>query len=69
MQKPVLFENATPNPANLESLQEGLGWLNSYLEGQSYVTGSDVTIADHALLATASSIEASGNAVLIGLNC
>jgi len=57
---PVAFHGAAKDPAALASLQEALGWLDASLKGRLYACGDDVTIADHALAASVSTIKASG---------
>lgn len=49
-----------PDPAKLESLHEALGWLNKFLMEYTFAAGNKVTIADHCLISTVSSIEALG---------
>jgi len=57
---PVMFSGAEVDPAKLEKLQEALGYLNGFLEGQEYATGDVITIADHALAASVSTFKAGG---------
>jgi len=57
---PVMFSGATVDPSKLEKVQEALGYLNGYLEGNTYAIGGDITIADHALAATVSTFKAAG---------
>lgn len=38
-----------------ETLFEALGWLNGFLEGQDYVAGNNLTLADLSTLTTISS--------------
>jgi len=58
---PVLFRGQeTPDPEKLTKVHEALGWLNSWLEGKKYITGDNVTVADHSLVATISTFDASG---------
>merc|ERR1711915_32582 len=58
---PVLFRGANkPDPEKLEKLQEALGWLNGFLEGDDYAVGNSVTVADHTLVASVSTFEAAG---------
>lgn len=58
---PVLFRGQEkPDPEKLEKLHEALGWLNMWLEGKSYISGDNVTVADHSLVATVSTFVATG---------
>jgi len=58
---PVLFRGQeTPDPEKLTKVHEALGWMNSWLEGKKYITGDNVTVADHSLVATISTFDASG---------
>ncbi|KAF2361042.1 Glutathione S-transferase C-terminal [Trinorchestia longiramus] len=57
---PSVCEGAAVNPDKLTALVEALGWLDGYLDGNDYIAGSDITIADHALVATVSTIVATG---------
>uniref|UniRef100_T1GJZ4 GST C-terminal domain-containing protein n=1 Tax=Megaselia scalaris TaxID=36166 RepID=T1GJZ4_MEGSC len=45
-----------------QKLEEALGFLNTFLEGQTYVAGDNLTIADISILATVSTF------VLTGIN-
>lgn len=56
-----MFQSSAIDPSKLEKLQEALGWLNSYLDGHNYLTGSSITIADHAVVASVSTFDAAGN--------
>ncbi|XP_050739352.1 glutathione S-transferase 1-like isoform X2 [Eriocheir sinensis] len=49
-----------PDPANLEKLKEALGWLNRFLTEYTFAAGNKVTIADHCLISSVSTIEAIG---------
>lgn len=55
---PQIFDSLPENPENYRRMEEGLSILNSFLEGQLYVTGDMVTIADIALVSTIASYEA-----------
>ncbi|CAL4124569.1 unnamed protein product [Meganyctiphanes norvegica] len=58
---PVVFRGQEkPEPEKLEKAMEALGWMDSWLEGKSYITGDNVTVADHSLVATVSTIVAAG---------
>ncbi|KAG0713704.1 Glutathione S-transferase 1, isoform C [Chionoecetes opilio] len=45
------------NPEKLERLQEALGWLDGFINGHKFVAGDNITVADHTLLATVSTIK------------
>ena len=57
MQYPVLFRGEEFNPDKLARLQEALGWLDGFLSGHKFAVGNNITIADHTLLATVSTIQ------------
>jgi glutathione S-transferase len=41
----------------LEKLENAFSILDNFLEGQTWVAGNNITIADYAIVATVSSIE------------
>ena len=51
----------------LEKLQEAFNILNNILEGQTWVAGNNITIADYAILASVTSLEVSLYQALINL--
>lgn len=53
---PVLFRGEELNPQKLERLHEALAWLDGFLSGRKFAAGSNITIADHTLLATVSTV-------------
>ncbi|GJQ66646.1 hypothetical protein Trydic_g4615 [Trypoxylus dichotomus] len=58
---PVLYLGEIEIPDELRApLDEALGFLDVFLEGNNFVTGNTVTIADYALAASVSSIVAVG---------
>lgn len=40
----------------MERVQEALCWLDGFLSGNKFAAGDNITIADHTLLATVSTI-------------
>ncbi|XP_059616538.1 uncharacterized protein LOC132261656 [Phlebotomus argentipes] len=58
---PILALGATEMPKDKrEKVFKILGNLNAFLEGQKYVAGSELTVADLALLSTMAGLQASG---------
>ncbi|CAL4151275.1 unnamed protein product [Meganyctiphanes norvegica] len=49
---PPAFKGQQPDHSLLEPVREACGWLDSWLEGKDYVTGSNVTVADFSLIAS-----------------
>nr|CAD7456813.1 unnamed protein product [Timema tahoe] len=56
--KPILFSGDPPDSADLEKIKESLGFLDQFLVGLSWSAGEDITIADYALIATVSNVQA-----------
>jgi len=50
-------EADTYDPAQYEKLTEAFQIMNNFLEGQDYVTGDNLTIADLALVASVTTAE------------
>ncbi|XP_064119720.1 glutathione S-transferase 1-like [Macrobrachium nipponense] len=57
---PVLFQGKEPDPANLEKVEEALKWLNDILKEYPWTAGNKMTVADFCLVATVSTMNASG---------
>lgn len=57
---PQIFAKAPANPEKLKPLEDALGFLNTFLEGQTYVAGDHLTLADISLVATVSTIDIVG---------
>lgn len=57
---PQVFAKAPANPENLKKLEDALGFLETFLQGQTYVAGDSLTVADITLLATVSSLDVAG---------
>ncbi|NP_001036974.1 glutathione S-transferase 1-1-like [Bombyx mandarina] len=56
---PQVFAGAPADKAKNEKVQEALQLLDKFLEGQKYVAGPNLTVADLSLIASVSSLEAS----------
>lgn len=48
------FQNREQDPEQLKKAEEALGFLNTFLEGNTYVAGDRLTIADISILASLS---------------
>lgn len=57
---PVVIGNEKPNPDKLAKIHDALALLDQYLEGHFFAVSNRVTIADHTLVATVSSMVAAG---------
>ncbi|KAL5283276.1 GstD1.2 family protein [Megaselia abdita] len=51
---PQVMQKVSADPEKLKKVEEALGFLNIYLEGQTYVTGEKLTIADLSIFSTLS---------------
>jgi len=51
---PQIFAGAPADPAKLEKCNEALGYLETFLEGQNYVAGNSLTVADLVLATSVS---------------
>ena len=60
MQVPVMQQNKKPSSESLGKIHEALVLLELYLDGHFFAVGNRMTIADFALVATVSSMEAIG---------
>jgi glutathione S-transferase len=58
-QDPVFFAGQESQPEKLEKINEALGYLNLFLEGQNWVAGDSMTIADISLVVSVSNSEVS----------
>ncbi|XP_034116462.1 glutathione S-transferase D2-like [Drosophila albomicans] len=52
---PQFQKKAPADPELFKKVEDALGFLNAFLEGQKYVAGDSFTVADTAILATISS--------------
>ncbi|KAL5277830.1 GstD1.2 family protein [Megaselia abdita] len=57
---PQIMAKAPADPEKLKKLEEALGFLNTFLEGQSYVAGDNLTIADLSIFASVSTFYSAG---------
>ncbi|KAJ6647487.1 Glutathione S-transferase 1, isoform C [Pseudolycoriella hygida] len=57
---PQIFAKAPANPENFKKMEEAVGFLNTFLEGQTYAAGDSLTLADITLVATISSYDLAG---------
>ncbi|XP_017474960.1 PREDICTED: glutathione S-transferase 1-1-like [Rhagoletis zephyria] len=57
---PIARDKQPPVPESLTKLQGQLEFLNTFLEGQTYVANNSMSIADFTLLASVASFEATG---------
>jgi|GEM_PF-6097902 len=55
-----MFGGAPLDASKQEKLEQALEFLNTFLEGQNWAAGANLTIADLALVASISTIEAVG---------
>ncbi|GBP40295.1 Glutathione S-transferase D1 [Eumeta japonica] len=55
---PQLFGGESADPKKLEKIEDALKLLDGFLDGQKYVAGSNLTVADLSLVASVSSFEA-----------
>jgi len=53
----VIFGGQEAQPEKLEKITEALGFLNQFLQGQDWVAGDGMTIADISLVVTVSDSE------------
>lgn len=49
-----IFAKQPANPETLKKVEDAFGFLNTFLEGQTYAAGDSLTLADISLLATVS---------------
>jgi glutathione S-transferase len=56
----VFFAGQEPQPDKVKRITEALGYLNVFLEGQDWVAGDSMTIADICLVVSVSNSEVNG---------
>ncbi|KAJ4433657.1 hypothetical protein ANN_15967 [Periplaneta americana] len=54
---PIIYEGKSPDPANVAAFGQPLEFLEKFLEGNEWVAGNDITIADYSLGVTVSHLE------------
>ena len=54
---PQIFAKAPADPEAFKKIETAFDFLNTFLEGNTYVAGDSLTVADIALLATVSTFE------------
>ena len=45
-----MFAGAKPVPANLDKVQEALGWLDGMIGSNTFAAGENLTVADFVLV-------------------
>ncbi|XP_026826572.1 uncharacterized protein LOC109611401 [Ooceraea biroi] len=55
--RPIILENATPDQAKYEKICDALSLLDKFLEGENYVAGKTLTIADFALAVNVNNVK------------
>ena len=58
-QYPMMFAGAAKDAEKLKKLEDALAFFNTFLESSKYAAGDSLTIADHALLSSVSTIDVS----------
>lgn len=56
-QYPMIFAKAAKDQAKYESIGTALSLLDKFLEGENYVAGKNITLADLSIVTTVSTIE------------
>lgn len=57
---PQIFRKEPADPEKLKAVETAVGFLNTFLDGQDYAAGDQVTLADITLMATISTYDAVG---------
>lgn len=56
LQYPVIFGGASYDPAKLSKIEEAFKFLDTFLEGQEFAAGNELTLADLTLVSTVSTL-------------
>ena len=56
-QYPVLFQKAPKDPKKMESIDTAFSLLDKFLEGQDFVAGKNLTLADLSIVVTVATYE------------
>jgi glutathione S-transferase len=57
LQYPIMFAKAPADPEKMKRLEEAFQFLDKFLEGEDFVAGSNLTIADFATISSVSTAE------------
>nr|AEV23876.1 glutathione S transferase class theta variant 8 [Periplaneta americana] len=57
---PIIYQGTSPDPAHVAGFEQPLEFLEKFLEGNEWVAGNDITIADYTIGVTVSHMEAVG---------
>lgn len=57
---PQIFAKAPADPEKFKKMEEAVGFLDTFLNGQTYAAGDSLTLADISLVATISTYECAG---------
>lgn len=57
---PQIFAKAPADPEKFKAMEAALGFFNTFLEGNKYAAGNELTVADISLVATISSYDVAG---------
>ncbi|XP_004523120.1 glutathione S-transferase 1-1 [Ceratitis capitata] len=57
---PQVFAKAPADPEMYKKIEIAFEFLNTFLDGSKYVAGDQVTVADHAILASISTFDVAG---------
>nr|AEE63485.1 unknown [Dendroctonus ponderosae] len=57
---PIIFAGASKDAAKMEKINDAMKFLDIFLEGQKFVAGDQLTVADLAIVATISTYEVVG---------
>ncbi|KAJ4433658.1 hypothetical protein ANN_15968 [Periplaneta americana] len=54
---PIIYQGTSPDPAHVAGFEQPLEFLEKFLEGNEWVAGNDITIADYTIGVTVSHME------------